>query len=263
MDGGEAGRGGEGAGAGGTYEALYNAGEVRTPFATEETVPSMKAMLADAKPEQVLGVAEAWERIHDHLVNGGGSVQGDFDRIVAHALEHWEGPSAEAFAELAVKISRQLGELATYARYTSTAMRNAGERLNEIKPKIDALGRHDGLSGAMNRLGGAVTGRGRTLDAGFRGELDTREPGGARDGREDDVPESEGDQRQHAVALMVDLALTYNSQRQAMSSWERKLPPRRGGDDGRYPGEPGGVPPMPGPGVGRVGEPAPTAAAVA
>lgn len=246
----------------GSTGGAHHAGEIKTPFATGEDIDSMRAMLVDAKPEQVLGVADAWEQIHDHLVNGGGSVQGDFDRIVKHVLQHWEGESAEAFARVAAKISRQLADCATYARYTSAAMRNAGERLSEIKPKVEAIGTRDGVGGAMNGTGDAFARGGGRLDGGFRGDF-----GGWRavpdsgDGGLGSPSEGEEEDRSKAVALMVDLALTYNSQRQAMSSWQKKLPPAGGREEGEYPGEPGGIAPFPGP--MSPGESAPSAAAVA
>ncbi|MCH6160542.1 hypothetical protein [Streptomyces marispadix] len=239
MDGGQAGIGGEYGDSGGTYYA----GEVKTPFATGEDLESMKAMVVDAKPELVLNVAEEWENIHDLLVHGGGSVKGDFDRTVRNLLQHWEGEAAEAFAREAGKVSKQLGDCGTYARYIATAMRNAGERLSEIKPKIEALGKRRSFGDAVNRIGGAFSRGGGRLDPGFRGDLGERR---APDDGDPGLPAGKDD-RSKAVALMVELALTYNSQTQAMNSWQMKLPPGQGGDGGDYPGEPGGVAPVSGP----------------
>lgn len=242
MEGGGTGRGDEHAEADGVHGAQH-AGDVKTPFTTTEDLASMKAMVADTKPALVLEVADEWENVADRLVSGGGSIKGDFDRIVEHALQHWEGEAADAFAEFAAGISRQLGDCATYARRTSVAMRNAGERLSEIKPKIEAIGQRRRFSHVVNGIANAFTRGGRGLDPGFRGDLGERKPEGgdvgARPAGKDDESE--------AVRLMVDLALTYNSQTQAMSSWQRKLPPGRGGDGGEYPGEPGGLVPVPGP----------------
>jgi uncharacterized protein YukE len=240
MDGGQGGFGNEHADPGGTYYA----GEVKTPFATDEDIESMRAMVVDAKPELVLNVADEWENIHDLLVNGGGSVKGDFDRTVRNLLQHWEGEAAEAFARKAERLSKQLGDCGTYARYTATAMRNAGERLSVIKPKIEALAKRRTLGGAVNRIGDAFSRRGGSrLDPGFRGDL------GGRRAPDDDDPDFPAgrDDRSKAVALMVDLALTYNSQTYAMNSWQTKLPPAQGADMGDYPGEPGGIAPVAGP----------------
>lgn len=260
MDGGGAGRGDEHTGGDGVH-GMYYAGEVKTPFTTTEDLASMKAMLADTKPELVLEVAEEWMSVADRLVNGGGSIKGDFDRIVKHALQHWEGEAADAFAEVAAKISKQLGDGATYAQHTSVAMRNAGERLSEIKPKIEAIGQRRRFAHVMNGIGNAFTRGGRGLDAGFRGDLGERK---SEDGDAGDHSAGTDDEAE-AVRLMVDLALTYNSQTQAMSSWQRKLPPGHGSDDGEYPGEPGGLVPAPGPmrPVGTVPVRAPVGAAPA
>lgn len=250
----------DGSESGGDLGMLY-AGELKTPFAAGEDVESMKAMLADAKPEQVLAVADGWAHVHDRLVDGSGSIKGEFDRTVAHVLQHWEGEAAEAFARAAAEISKQLADCGTFARYTSAAMRHAGERLSEVKPQIDAIGKRGGFEGVVNSVSEEFTGRRRQLDAGFRGLNDGRRGGTHAPGRDGETDEEGDGGTRRAVALMVDLALTYNSQTQAMNSWQKKLPSGPGGGGGEYPGEPGGFPPYHGP--MRPGEPAPGAAAVA
>ncbi|MFR9675672.1 hypothetical protein [Streptomyces sp. TR02-1] len=214
-------------------------GEVITPFATSHTIDSMKAMMAGAKPEAVLGVADAWESLHDLLVSGGGSIKGDFDKAVQHVLAHWEGASADEFAKKARKISKQIADCATYAGHTSVAMRNAGKRLQDIKPQVDAIEKPDSLDSAMNSLGDGLT----RDDSKWRGEIQNNQ--GARNALEnhhDDLSAGREEQLRTA-ALMEDLALAYSSQSKTMGSWEKRKAQIMGDED--YPGEPGGIAPVP------------------
>ncbi|SCK20873.1 hypothetical protein [Streptomyces sp. WMMB 322] len=215
------------------------AGEVKTAFATQESIDSMKAMLADAKPEQVIEVADAWQNIHDHLVNGGGSVKGDFDKAVEHILQHWEGESADEFAKKAKRISKQISDCATYANYTSIAMRNAGQKLSEIKPKVDAIEKPGKISSGLNALGDGFS----RDDSKWRGEIQGNQGAQkALDNHDDDLSAGKEEQLK-AAAHMETLAIAYSSQTKTMGSWEKRPRPVDPGDD--YPGDPGGVAPVP------------------
>ncbi|MFC4497667.1 hypothetical protein ACFPA8_26405 [Streptomyces ovatisporus] len=225
------------------------AGEVKTAFATAESIDSMKAMLAGAKPDQVIEVAEAWKAIHDHLVSGGGSVKSDFDKAVEHVLQHWEGESAEEFSKKAKKISQSIADCATYASRTSTVMRNAGQQLSDIKPKVDAIEKPSGFGSAMDKLGD-----GFSRDEDWKGEISGNQ--GAQQALDNhDGNLSAGKEEQlKAAALMETLALTYTSQAQTMGSWNRKpRPPIH--DQRDYPGDPGGVAPVPVPVASEGGSP--------
>jgi uncharacterized protein YukE len=217
------------------------AGDVKTAFATGESIDSMKAMLANAKPDLVIEVADAWKAIHDHLVSGGGSVKSDFDKAVEHVLQHWEGESADEFSKRARKISKSIADCATYASRTSTVMRNAGQQLSDIKPKVDAIEKPSGLGSAMDKIGDGFD---RNED--WKGEISNNQ--GAQQALDNhDGSLSAGKEEQlKAAALMETLALTYTSQAKTMGSWNRPRPPRdpihEGGD---YPGDPGGVAPVP------------------
>ncbi|MDT0381194.1 hypothetical protein RM572_20770 [Streptomyces sp. DSM 42041] len=214
-------------------------GEVKTPFATGETIDSMKAMLADAKPGTVLGVADAWKHLHDHLVGGGDSVKGGFDKAVKHILEHWEGESADEFAKKAQKISRQIADCAKYASHTSIAMRNAGERLNDVKPKVDAIEVPGDVDSALNAIGDGLT----RDDTKWRGEIQGNEGAQrALDNHHDDLSAGREEQLKTA-ALMETLALTYSSQARTMGSWDKRKPDAY--DKEEFPGDPGGVAPVP------------------
>lgn len=213
------------------------AAEVKTPFAAKEDVDSMKDMVIDARPELVFDVADTWKAIHDDLVIGGGSVKSDFDKAIDHVLQHWEGEAADEFAKKAKKLSKQIAEGAAYADYISVAMRNAGERLNEIKPQIDAIGKPDGFAGAKNLLGigpspdGGGWRDGIQSNRGVQGALNGEGKGFA--GKKEQLK---------AAALMERLAMTYSSQTIAMGSWRR---PSGTQDQADYPGHPGGVAPVP------------------
>lgn len=219
-------------------------GELKTPFAVAKDLDEMKDMVVDAKPEQVFNVADSWQAVYDHLVGGGGSVKGDFDSAVEHVLQHWKGDAADRFAEKAGQLSKKIADCAEYARYTSIAMRNAGEQLNKVKPKIDGLGKKERLTGPTNGLSGGADREGVTWRDVLLGD------DGAKTAQEedDDTPAGRERQRLRAAALMESLAITYSAQTQTMATWRQ---PRRTGNEGLddYPGHPGGVPPTPGAGM--------------
>ncbi|QPP08616.1 hypothetical protein G4Z16_21915 [Streptomyces bathyalis] len=212
-------------------------GEVKTPFATGEDIDSMKAMLAEANPGLVLDVADAWQNIHDRLAGGGGSVKGDFDKAVDHILQHWEGESADEFAKKAKKISKSIGDCATYATRTSTVMRNVGHKLSEIKPKVDAIEKPGGFGSAMDKIGDGFS----RDDNEWKGEIQGNQGAQkALDNHDGDLSAGKEEQLK-AAAHMEALALTYTSQAKTMGTWNK----RRYEDGGDYPGDPGGVAPVP------------------
>lgn len=215
-------------------------GEVKTPFATHESIDTMHAMLAWAKPDIVIRVAGEWQHIHDHLVGGSGSVKSDFDKAVDHILQHWEGDAADAFAKKAKKISKQIADCASYAKYTSMAMDSAGSRLRDIKPKVDAIEPPSKTSSVLNSVGDGFT----RDDTRWRGAIHNNQGAqAALDNYDDDLSAGREEQLK-AAALMEKLALSYTSQTKAMGSWQRK---QTGDyhDQDDYPGEPGGFVPVP------------------
>ncbi|MCH6160550.1 WXG100 family type VII secretion target [Streptomyces marispadix] len=211
-------------------------GEVKTPFATGEDIDSMKAMLADANPGQVLDVADAWQNIHKHLTD---TVKTDFDKAVDHILQHWEGESADEFAKRAKQISKQITDCATYATRTSTVMRNVGHKLSEIKPKVDAIEKPSGFGSAMDKIGDGFSRDDTKWKAEIQGNQGAQK---ALDNHDGDLSAGKEEQLK-AAAHMEELALTYTSQAKTMGSWNKKPPPRNHGED--YPGDPGGVAPVP------------------
>ncbi|MFI1963525.1 hypothetical protein ACH429_05190 [Streptomyces pathocidini] len=209
-----------------------------TNFAGGRDMDQMKAMVANANPDAVKKVADGWMGLRDELAGGDGSVKADFDKAVAHILQHWEGASAERFSEHARQISKSLQDCSEYARYTSVAMRNAGEVLGRIKPEVDAMEKPSGFSSAMNSLGDGFTRSDEGLNNDLKGGKGAQE---ALDRNHDDL--SAGRERQlEMAAKMETLGAAYQSQAKAMGSWNRKTNPR---DDEEYPGEPGGTAPTP------------------
>ncbi|REK87891.1 hypothetical protein DY245_24335 [Streptomyces inhibens] len=101
---------------------------------------SLKAMVADAKPETVAGVAHAWEQVHNTMVvDNGGGIRAYFDKAIDEVLGHWEGDAAKAFRERAKKISESIGNGAQYAKNVSEGMGRAHEALSAYKQHLDGM----------------------------------------------------------------------------------------------------------------------------
>ncbi|MYT17515.1 hypothetical protein YWIDRAFT_07136 [Streptomyces sp. SceaMP-e96] len=101
---------------------------------------TLKAMVADAKPETVAGVSHAWKQVHDAMVaDNGGGIRAYFDKAIDEVLEHWEGDAAKAFRERAKKISENIGNGAQYAKKVSEGMGLAHEALSEYKKHLDGM----------------------------------------------------------------------------------------------------------------------------
>ncbi|MGW9047628.1 hypothetical protein ACWGQL_34535 [Streptomyces lydicus] len=101
---------------------------------------SLKAMVADAKPETVAGVAHAWEQVHNSMVvDNGGGIRAYFDKAIDEVLQHWEGDAAKAFRERAKKISESIGNGALYAKHVSEGMGRAHEALSAYKQHLDGM----------------------------------------------------------------------------------------------------------------------------
>ncbi|MCZ1007202.1 hypothetical protein O1L68_10980 [Streptomyces lydicus] len=101
---------------------------------------SLKAMVADAKPETVAGVAHAWGQVHKTMVvEDGGGIRAYFDKAIDEVLQHWEGSAAKAFRERAKAISENIGNGALYAKNVSEGMGRAHEALSAYKQHLDGM----------------------------------------------------------------------------------------------------------------------------
>ncbi|OKI07139.1 hypothetical protein A6A06_36175 [Streptomyces sp. CB02923] len=101
---------------------------------------SLKAMVANAKPDDVAGVGHAWEQVHNQLVSdNGGGIKAMFDKAINEVLEHWEGDAAKAFRTRAEKISKNIENGASYAKVVGEGMKRSSEALGEYKKHLDGM----------------------------------------------------------------------------------------------------------------------------
>ncbi|MBA2944900.1 hypothetical protein [Streptomyces himalayensis] len=206
-----------------------------TPFGLEKNMDQMKAMVQNADPGAVEKVAEGWADLSKDLVGSGG-IKETFEAAVKHVLAHWEGKSADLFAERAQVIGQKITDSAKYADNTSQSLKGAAAVLADIKPKVLAMEKPSGLSSATDFVGDLgdrdASGADNNLKdgAGSQAALDNNE-GSLSAGREAQLK---------MAAQMEILGAAYNSRAKEMGSWRKPVeqPPP---DD--YPGEPGGIPP--------------------
>ncbi|MEU4096062.1 hypothetical protein [Streptomyces sp. NPDC026673] len=231
----------------GTYYE-YNAptqcyvGEHSTDFAGTKNMDQMKGMLANADHVEVESCAKGWMQVHDQLVVGSGSAKAVFDAAVEHITQHWDGAAAEGFKAQAKIITKMIGDCSTYARYTSQAMTNAASVLKTIKPQVDAMEKPGALSSLGNAIGDGFDRSDDQLRSDLGGGMGTQS---ALDKNRDSLSAGKEAQLEMAVK-MEQLGAGYNAQSMAMGSWTKKPTPRGRVNDGDdFPGEPGGVAPVP------------------
>lgn len=205
-----------------------------TPFASDKNMDEMQAMLQNARPDLVEGVADGWKGLSDALV----TIQRDFDEEVSRIQAHWRGSAADNFTTKAKQVSKSLGDCATYASHTSTAMKNAGSALGPIKDEVLAMEKPSAVSSALNSLGDGFTRSDDGLDKDLSSGAGAQQ---ALDNNHDDL--SAGREAQLKMAAKMEtLGAAYNSQSKAMGSWSTN-PPRDDSED--WPGDPGGIAPTP------------------
>ncbi|MGW2344707.1 WXG100 family type VII secretion target [Streptomyces sp. NPDC001661] len=208
-------------------------GENSTNFKNHD-MDTMKSMVQNAKPGDVHDAARGWKGVHDQLVE----VKAAYESAVAEVLQHWEGKSADQFQARSKTIMKKIQDTASYATNVSQAMANAATVLGEIRPEVMAMEKPSGGSSAWDK----VTDGGRDED-GLNRDIANKNVSAQQivDGREGDM--SEGREAQMKMAVkMEQLGAGYNAQRQAMGTWPKR-PPSDISED--YPGEPGGVAPVP------------------
>lgn len=243
----------------GTYDA-YNAptqcyvGEHTTDFAGTKNMDQMQGMLANADHVEVESCAKGWMQVHDQLVVGSGSAKAVFDAAVEHVTQHWDGAAAEGFKAQAKIITKMIGDCSTYARYTSQAMTNAASVLKTIKPQVDAMDKPGTLSSLGNAIGDGFDRSDDQLRSDLGGGMGTQS---ALDKNRGSLSAGKEAQLEMAVK-MEQLGAGYNAQSMAMGSWTKKPAPGRWDDKEDYPGDPGGVAPVPVPLAPEVGSPRPS-----
>ncbi|MER5438930.1 hypothetical protein [Streptomyces sp. NPDC002790] len=210
------------------------AGKNTTNF-KDHDMDTMKSMVQNSDPSAVHEAAQGWKGVHDQLVE----VKSVYEAAVAEVMKDWEGASADQFQARSKVISKKIHDTSTYATYVSTSMTSAANVLGDIKPEVMAMEKPSGGSSIGDRL----TDGGRDED-GLNRDISNSNVSAQHivDNREGDM--SEGREAQMKMAVkMEQLGTAYNGQAQSMGSWK----PGRGGigDDGDYPGEPGGAAPVP------------------
>lgn len=218
-----------------TYQAPTQCyvGDNTTDFKNLD-MDTMKAMVQNANPENVHRAARGWKSVHDQLV----AAKEAYEHAVSEVMEHWEGPSADQFQARSKVISKKIHDTSTYATQVSTAMTSAANVLGDIKKQVLAMEKPSAGESRSDRL----TDLNRDED-GLNRDLADKNVTAQQiaDSREGDM--SAGREAQMAMAVKMEaLGAAYNSQTKSMGSW-RKAPRRDDRED--YPGEPGGIAPVP------------------
>ncbi|MFF3496753.1 WXG100 family type VII secretion target [Streptomyces sp. NPDC002795] len=218
-----------------TYQAPTQCyvGDNTTDFKNLD-MDTMKAMVQGANPENVHTAARGWKGVHDQLV----AAKEAYEHAVAEVMEHWQGSSADQFQARSKVISKKIHDTSTYATQVSTAMTSAATVLGEIQKQVLAMQKPSAGDSRSDRL----TDINRDED-GLNKDLADKNVTAQQiaDGREGDM--SAGREAQMAMAVkMEELGAAYNSQTKSMGSWSRN---GRVTDNEDYPGEPGGVSPVP------------------
>ncbi|MHC5260629.1 WXG100 family type VII secretion target [Streptomyces sp. UC4497] len=196
---------------------------------------TMKAMVQNAKPGDVHDAARGWKGVHDQLVDA----KAAYESAVSEVLQHWEGASADQFQARAKVIMKKIQDTASYATNVSLAMSNAAHVLGELRPEVMAMQKPSAGSSMGDRF---TDGIGRDED-GLNRDIANSNVSAQQivDNREGDM--SEGREAQMKMAVkMEQLGAGYNAQTKAMGTWPKR-PPSENPED--YPGDPGGVAPVP------------------
>ncbi|MCX4829795.1 PPE domain-containing protein [Streptomyces sp. NBC_01016] len=217
-----------------TYQAPTQCyvGDNTTDFKNLD-MDTMKGMVQNANPENVHRAARGWTGVHDQLV----AAKEAYEHAVSEVMEHWEGPSADQFQARSKVISKKIHDTSTYATQVSTAMTSAANVLGDIQKQVVAMQKPSAGESRSDRL----TDINRDED-GLNRDLADKNVTAQQiaDGREGDM--SAGREAQMAMAVKMEaLGAAYNSQTKSMGSWSK----RDHGDSEEYPGEPGGVAPVP------------------
>ncbi|MER6052563.1 hypothetical protein K2224_34390 (plasmid) [Streptomyces sp. BHT-5-2] len=212
---------------------------------------TMKAMVKASNPGEVHSVAQGWSSVHNQLVGGsGGGIKGAFDAAVNEVLQSWHGAAAEKFKAQAQIISKKIGDGASYADYTSRAMKNAASILEHLKPEIESMEKPSGFSSAMKYVED-----GGHDDSGLKSDLKSGMSTQDALDRNSDSLSAGKVQQLHMAVKMEQLGAAYVSQARSMGTWNSKL--RSVSDHEDYPGSPDGGPPPPIPMPMPSGSPAP------
>ncbi|CAL9405462.1 hypothetical protein SUDANB6_01545 [Streptomyces sp. enrichment culture] len=206
-----------------------------TKFGLQYDMDQMKEMVRNADPGTVEGVAEGWAALSKDLVGSGG-IKETFEVAVQHVLAHWEGQSADLFAEQARIISKKITDSAKYAENTAQSLKGAAVVLAEIKPKVLAMEKPSRLSSAGDFIGDFGDRDASGADNALRNGANSQAALNSNEGSL-----SAGREAQLKMAAQMEiLGAAYNSRAKEMGTWKPKKD-----DSEDYPGDPGGIPPAP------------------
>ncbi|MFE6889791.1 WXG100 family type VII secretion target [Streptomyces sp. NPDC057694] len=197
----------------------------------------MQDMLRNANPGDVRNAARGWEGVHSQLVDAAAA----YEHAVTEVLQHWEGTSADQFQARSKVVAKKIHDTSTFAIYVSQSMDNAATKLEEIKPVVMAMEKPSEVSSAKDKVGDFFSG-GRDEDGLAKDIANTNVSAQEIvDGRGGDM--SAGREAQMKMAVqMEELGAAYNTQTKTMGSWKKAGSVT---DREDYPGEPGGVAPVP------------------
>ncbi|WP_441245879.1 WXG100 family type VII secretion target [Kitasatospora sp. McL0602] len=185
----------------------------------------LRDMVGHSSPDRLKEVGAHWSSVHEELQ----SAAEDLKSAVAHAMQNWQGSSAEGFAKSAEDIHVSMVNTAAHAQNTGSAMAYAGEALHQTKTAMSSI--HDPSS-----LGSAwkfVTDGGDRSDAQFKADLASGMPRLEALNKNKDQLSAGEITHQNAIAVMENLSPQYIAAAQLMD------PPQgdRGGDK-RFPPAP-------------------------
>lgn len=176
----------------------HRAGAFTTDFEAVPTVAGLRAMIETTDPAAVQVVADHWQRLHDELRDSAAQLTTHADNL----LEHWTGPSADAFRRQVGTLHTSLTNGAAHAANAAAATGGVAHALTRARTDMPA---DPSLLDTVLRL---FTSQG--VDWQFKS--DAAKHGIARalaaDGAQLSAPEQA---RQQAVVVMERLGVAYNN----------------------------------------------------
>ncbi|MYT73320.1 MULTISPECIES: hypothetical protein [unclassified Streptomyces] len=217
--------------------SMFGGGENHSSDFKNHSMNEMQDMLRNANPGDVRSAARGWESVHKQLVDAAAA----YEHAVSEVLQHWEGGSADQFQARSKVVAKKIHDTSTFATYVSQSMDNAATKLEEIKPVVMAMEKPSDVSSAKDKVGDFLSG-GRDEDGLAKDIANTNVSAQEIvDGRGGDM--SAGREAQMKMAVQMEaLGAVYNTQTKTMGSWKKAGSVTDGED---YPGEPGGVAPVP------------------
>ncbi|WP_037604090.1 WXG100 family type VII secretion target [Streptacidiphilus rugosus] len=176
----------------------HGGGGFTTDFEAAPDVAALRAMIETADPAAVQTVAEHWRHLHDEL----GETAARLTLHAGNLLEHWAGPSADAFRRRTATLHESLTNGAAHAANAAAATGGVAQALSVARARMpEDPSLLDTVLRAVTsqstdwqfKKDAAAHGLARALDA---------------DGAQLSAPEQA---RQQAVVVMEQLGVAYNN----------------------------------------------------